>query len=201
MLNVAVLVSGGGTNLQALIDAKALGKLKDCLLTLVISSRDDAFALERAKKAGIQTEVVNRANYNNSCDFDKAIMQYLDMRNIDIVVLAGFMRILGFVPIEAFKNRIINVHPSLIPSFCGVGMYGLRVHKAALESGVKITGATVHLVSDICDCGEILLQKAVAVLPDDTPEILQKRVMTEAEQLLLPEALQIICDRINMKNI
>lgn len=201
MLNVAVLVSGGGTNLQALIDAKALGKLKDCLLTLVISSRDDAFALERAKKAGIQTEVVNRENYNNSCDFDKAIMQYLDMRNIDIVVLAGFMRILGFVPIEAFKNRIINVHPSLIPSFCGVGMYGLRVHKAALECGVKITGATVHLVSDICDCGEILLQKAVAVLPDDTPEILQKRVMTEAEQLLLPEALQIICDRINMKNI
>lgn len=201
MLNVAVLVSGGGTNLQALIDAKALGKLKDCLLTLVISSRDDAFALERAKKAGIQTEVVNRANYNNSCDFDKAIMQHLDMRNIDIVVLAGFMRILGFVPIEAFKNRIINVHPSLIPSFCGVGMYGLRVHKAALECGVKITGATVHLVSDICDCGEILLQKAVAVLPDDTPEILQKRVMTEAEQLLLPEALQIICDRINMKNI
>lgn len=201
MLNVAVLVSGGGTNLQALIDAKALGKLKDCRLTLVISSRDDAFALERAKKAGIQTEVVNRENYNNSCDFDKAIMQHLDMRNIDIVVLAGFMRILGFVPIEAFKNRIINVHPSLIPSFCGVGMYGLRVHKAALECGVKITGATVHLVSDICDCGEILLQKAVAVLPDDTPEILQKRVMTEAEQLLLPEALQIICDRINMKNI
>ena len=193
MVRVAVLVSGGGTNLQAILDAKAAGVIPHGELALVLSSKNGVKALDRAAAAGIPKCVVCRSEYKNPADFDKALLYVLKDHHIDFVVLAGFMCILGQEFVEAYRNRIINVHPSLIPSFCGEGFYGLRVHRAALDYGVKVTGATVHLVNEIPDGGRILLQKAVEIKPGDTPELLQKRVMEEAEWKILPEALELCC--------
>ena len=199
MIKIAVLVSGGGTNLQALIDAKKRGFLENGELSLVISSVPDVQALERARKAGIKTITLERKKFNDINDFDRAIAKALSENNIDIVVLAGFLSVLGSGVIELFENRIINVHPSLIPSFCGKGFYGLRVHRAVLEKGVKVTGATVHLVNSEIDGGKILLQKAIDVLPDDTPESLQQRVMRECEWILLPQAVAACCNELMKK--
>lgn len=191
--NIAVMVSGGGTNLQALIDAEKRGELKSGKLALVIASKEGAYALERAKKAGIPTAVIPRRAYATQEAFDKAILDAWGKARIDLVVLAGYLSILTANVTGAYEGRIINVHPSLIPSFCGAGFYGLRVHEAALEKGVKVTGATVHIVNEVPDGGKILLQKAVEVREGDTPELLQKRVMEEAEWLLLPQAAELIC--------
>ena len=193
MLNVAVLVSGGGTNLQALIDAQRRGELPSGKLSLVIASKPGVQALERAAKAGIPSSVVYRRDYSCDADYSEALLGTLREHKIDTVVLAGFLPILSPSVIAAYPDRILNIHPSLIPSFCGEGYYGLRVHKAALERGVKVTGATVHLVNEIPDGGRILLQKAVNVLPGDTPETLQRRVMEQAEWPLLPQALELLC--------
>ena len=193
MLNVAVLVSGGGTNLQALIDAQRRGELPSGKLSLVIASKPGVQALERAAKAGIPSSVVYRRDYSCDEDYSEALLGTLREHKIDAVVLAGFLPILSPSVIAAYPDRILNIHPSLIPSFCGEGYYGLRVHKAALERGVKVTGATVHLVNEIPDGGRILLQKAVNVLPGDTPETLQRRVMEQAEWPLLPQALELLC--------
>lgn len=193
MLNIAVFVSGGGTNLQALIDAQKSGLLKSGKITLVLSSKKGVFALERAEKNGIETAVISRKDLKSSEDFDRRILQTVKSHNIDIIVLAGFLSILGDGFIKEYKDRIINVHPSLIPSFCGKGMYGLKVHEAALGRGVKLTGATVHFVNEIPDGGRIIAQKGVEVLPDDTPETLQKRVMEQAEWILLPKAVESVC--------
>jgi phosphoribosylglycinamide formyltransferase-1 len=193
MLNkakIAVFVSGGGTNLQALIDAQKSGIIKSGEIELVVSSSDSAYALTRAENAGIKTEVVSKKAAGSQEDFEEALISTLNKNNIDIIVLAGFMCILSGDFTKRYPRRIINVHPSLIPSFCGKGFYGLRVHEAALSYGVKVTGATVHFVNEIPDGGEIILQKAVDIKPDDTPEILQKRVMEEAEWLLLPRACE-----------
>lgn len=190
---VVVLVSGGGTNLQALIDAKARGELPSAELAGVISSKEGAFALERAKKAGISAEVVARKAYVSRGDYDEAILAALERFGADYVVLAGFLYVLGSRVVENYDRRIINVHPALIPSFCGDGMYGLHVHEAALAYGVKVTGATVHFVNEVTDGGQIILQKAVDVLPGDTPELLQRRVMEQAEWVLLPKALELVC--------
>lgn len=194
MLNVAILVSGGGTNLQAIIDAKQNGRITNGNLALVLSSKPNVYALQRAKSANIPTAVVVRKNYTTSAGFDDAILSTLKEHDIDVIVLAGFLSILGKPVIDAYPQKIINVHPSLIPSFCGEGFYGLHVHEAALAKGVKVTGATVHFVNEIPDGGKIILQKAVAVLPNDTPETLQKRVMEEAEWALLPTALELLCN-------
>ena len=193
MLNIAALVSGGGTNLQALIDAERAGKLPGGTVALVVSSREDAYALERAKNAGIRTEVLRRRDFAEQDGYDAALLGLLEENRIGLVILAGFMTIVGARVVEQYRNRIINVHPSLIPSFCGEGCYGLRVHRAALKKGVKVTGATVHFVDEVCDGGPIILQKAVEVLPDDTPETLQRRVMEEAEWKLLPKAAALFC--------
>ena len=193
MLRIGVLVSGGGTNLQALLDAQAAGSLSSGRIALVLSSREGAYALERAGRAGVETAVVPRKAYPDAGEFDRAILRELRGHRIDFVVLAGFLSILGPGVIGEYRDRIINVHPSLIPSFCGAGFYGLRVHQAALDNGVKVTGATVHLVNEVPDGGKILLQKAVEVREGDTPEILQKRVMEEAEWVLLPRAAQMCC--------
>lgn len=190
MVKIAVLVSGGGTNLQALIDASARGEIPHGQFALVIASNDQAYALKRAEKAGIPSEVIARKQYREQKDFDEAIVRTLKAYDIDMVILAGFLSILGKPVIEAYTDRIINVHPALIPSFCGKGFYGLKVHEAALAKGVKVTGATVHLVNEIPDGGKILLQKAVEVKEGDTPEILQRRVMEEAEWILLPKAAE-----------
>lgn len=192
MKNIVVLVSGGGTNLQALIDAQKNKILKSGRIVAVISSCDDAYALTRAENAGIQTFVVARKGCTKD-EFNEKILKTLEQLNCDLVILAGFMCILTEKVIKKYKNRIINVHPSLIPSFCGDGYYGLHVHEAALAKGVKVTGATVHFVNEIVDGGAIILQKAVEVLTDDTPEILQKRVMTEAEWIILPRAAELFC--------
>ena len=194
MLNIAVLVSGGGTNLQAILDAQARGEIPHGRVSLVVASRPGVYALERAEKAGVPGVVVRRKDYESSEAFDAALLNVLKDNHIDLVVLAGFLSILGPSVIAAYPERILNVHPSLIPSFCGPGFYGLRVHEAALARGVKVTGATVHLVNEECDGGPILLQKAVAVEPGDTPEVLQKRVMVEAEWKLLPKALAMVCN-------
>ena len=185
---IAVLVSGGGTNLQALIDAQNNGIIKSGELSLVISNNADAYALERAKKADIKTQVVSRKEYGDG--FEDKIISALEENGIDFIVLAGFMCILSEKFTSHFRDRIINVHPSLIPSFCGKGFYGLRVHEAALSYGVKVTGATVHFVNEIPDGGKIIMQKAVEILEGDTPEILQKRVMQEAEWKILPLAAE-----------
>lgn len=201
MLNIAVLVSGGGTNLQALIDAEKAGQFPSGRLALVLASKPDAYALTRAAHAGIATEVVSRKQFADAGAFDSAIVETLRAHKIDLVVLAGYLSILGKPVIEAFPNRILNVHPSLIPAFCGDGFYGLRVHQAALDYGVKVTGATVHFVNEITDGGAILLQKAVEVLPSDTPESLQKRVMEQAEWELLPRAVALLCEgRVRVEN-
>ena len=193
MKKVAVMVSGGGTNLQALIDAQNSGLLKSGEICLVISNNENAYALTRAKNAGIKTEIVLRESFDNKALFEEKIISILKEYEIDFIVLAGFMLILSENFIKNFENRIINVHPSLIPSFCGEGFYGLKVHEAALKYGVKISGATVHFVNEIPDGGKIIMQKAVEVKDDDTPEILQKRIMQEAEWKILPQSLEKIC--------
>ena len=187
---IAVLVSGGGTNLQALIDAQQSGILTSGEITLVISNNPSAFALERASKAGIDTLVISKKVLGSQEAFEQAMMDALNQNGIDIIVLAGFMSILSERFTSAYPKRIINVHPSLIPAFCGKGFYGLRVHEAALQYGVKVTGATVHFVNEVPDGGEIILQKAVKILKNDTPETLQKRVMRLAEWKLLPAAVE-----------
>lgn len=192
MVNVAVLVSGGGTNLQALIDAKTAGNLPKAKLALVIASKPGVYALERAKAAGIPTEVVCRKDFDTSEAFDQTMLETLRRYNIGVVVLAGYLSIVGAPVVAAYPDKIINIHPSLIPSFCGAGYYGLRVHEAALKKGVKVTGATVHLVNEKYDDGRILLQKAVAVEEGDTPETLQKRVMQQAEWEILPKGLDML---------
>ncbi len=193
MLNIAVLVSGGGTNLQALIDAEHSGKIKNGKITCVISSSPDAYALERAKNNGITTKVVRRKDYPDRRAYSQAIVDALREAQADLVVYAGFMVILDEVVAKAFPNKMMNVHPALIPSFCGKGFYGLHVHEAVLEAGVKLTGATVHFVNEVCDGGPIILQKAVEVREDDTPETLQRRVMEQAEWEILPQAVSLFC--------
>ncbi len=190
---VAVLVSGGGTNLQALIDAQSRGELTGGRLAAVVSSSADAFALQRAEKAQIPTYVLPREDYSSNQAMTVALAELLQGLNIDLVVLAGFMHILTGEMIRAFPNAILNVHPALIPSFCGEGFYGLRVHRRALERGVKVTGATVHFVNEEPDGGPIILQKAVDILEGDTPERLQRRVMEQAEWQLLPQAVSLFC--------
>ena len=191
MINIAVLVSGGGTNLQALIDAQ--GKvLQHGKIKLVISSKPGVYALHRAEKVGIEHCVIAKRDYTTQEEFSNALLQQLQSYQIDMIVLAGYLSILDETIIRAYPNRIINIHPSLIPSFCGKGYYGLKVHEAALAYGVKVTGATVHIVNEIPDGGKILLQKAVDILPSDTPETLQQRVMEEAEWILLPQATEMI---------
>ena len=194
MKNIAVLVSGGGTNLQALIDAEKSGIIKSGKTNLVISNNPDAFALERAKKAGIKTVVCNKKELGN--EFENKLISVLEENETDFIVLAGFMCILSEKFTSHFERKIINVHPSLIPSFCGKGFYGLRVHEAALDYGVKVTGATVHFVNEIPDGGEIIMQKAVEIKDGDTPEILQKRVMEEAEWKILPLSLEKVCSEL-----
>ncbi len=193
---IAVLVSGGGTNLQALIDAQNSGILTSGKLSLVIANKAGAYALERAANAGITTATVLKKECGSQEAFEQAIVELLEKNNIDIIVLAGFMAILSENFTKRYPKRIINVHPALIPSFCGKGFYGLHVHEAALAYGVKVTGATVHFVNEIPDGGEIILQKAVDVLPDDTPETLQRRVMEQAEWKLLPAAVELVCNQL-----
>lgn len=190
---IAVLVSGGGTNLQALIDAQNSGIIKSGEITLVISNNPQAYALERAKDADIKTAVVNKRECSTQVEFESRLIDALEENKTDLIVLAGFMCILSENFTSKYADRIINVHPSLIPSFCGKGFYGLRVHEAALDYGVKVTGATVHFVNEIPDGGKIILQKAVYIEDGDTPEILQKRVMKEAEWNILPEAVEKVC--------
>ncbi|MDD6095218.1 MAG: phosphoribosylglycinamide formyltransferase [Clostridia bacterium] len=190
--DIAVLVSGGGTNLQALINAEKKGILKSGEIKLVISNKEGAFALERAKRSGIRTSVITKKQFANQSDFEDALICELEKNGIDLIILAGFMAILSEKFTSRFPKRIINVHPSLIPSFCGDGFYGLHVHEAALKKGVKVTGATVHYVNEITDGGEIILQKAVNVLEGDTPETLQKRVMRLAEWKILPMAAEMV---------
>ena len=198
---IAVLVSGGGTNLQALIDAEKSGIIKNGSISLVISNVAGAYALERAQKAGIKTETVIKKELGSQKAFEQKIISLLTENGIDLIVLAGFMSILSEDFTKTYPHRIINVHPSLIPSFCGKGFYGLHVHEAALAKGVKVTGATVHFVNEIPDGGEIILQKAVEIKEGDTPEILQKRVMVEAEWNILPEAVSLFCqDRLTVNN-
>lgn len=193
MTNIAVLVSGGGTNLQALIDAQAADKIENGRIRLVVSSNPEAFALERAAKAAIPSAVLRRRDFDSADDYGAALTALLEEYEIGLIVLAGFMTVLPDSFCRRYENRIINVHPSLIPSFCGEGFYGLRVHEAALAKGVKVTGATVHFVSEVVDGGAIIAQKAVEVEEGDTPETLQKRVMREAEWLLLPQAVSDFC--------
>lgn len=190
---VAVLVSGGGTNLQAILDAEDSGVISSGEVALVVSSKEGAFALERAKKHNIEALVLPRKDFPDRKSYSDALREMLEKYKIDLVVLAGFMIILDVSFIREYQNRIINVHPALIPSFCGDGFYGLHVHEAALAKGVKVTGATVHFVNEICDGGPIILQKAVQVAQNDTPETLQRRVMEEAEWKILPEAVELFC--------
>lgn len=192
-VKIAVLVSGGGTNLQALIGAEKSGVIKSGRICLVVSNNPQAFALERAAAAGIASAVITRKNCGSQEAFEAALTALLEEKGIELIVLAGFMSILSADFTEHFKKRIINVHPSLIPSFCGKGFYGLHVHEAALEYGVKVTGATVHFVNEIPDGGRIILQKAVPVQPGDTPESLQRRVMEQAEWVILPQAAELVC--------
>ena len=194
-VNIAVMVSGGGTNLQALINAQKSGIITSGEIKLVVSSNKNAYALKRAENAGIKTAVCERKGFSQQ-EFEKSILNELDKENIDVIVLAGFMSILSADFVKRYPDRIINVHPSLIPSFCGAGFYGLKVHEAALEYGVKVTGATVHFVNEIPDGGRIIMQKAVDVKENDTPEILQKRVMEKAEWIILPAAAEKVCKEI-----
>ena len=198
---IAVLVSGGGTNLQALIDAEKRGELGNGKISLVIASKPGVYALERAASNGIEAKVLPRKEYTDIAAYSRALADTMTEADIDLVVLAGFLTIFDEQVYESFPNRILNVHPALIPSFCGKGFYGLHVHEAALEKGVKVSGATVHIVTPECDAGPIVLQKAVEVKQDDTPESLQKRIMEEAEWKILPEAVRLFCDgRITVEN-
>ena len=201
MKRIAVLVSGGGTNLQALIDAQKQGMFGESRISLVLASKPGVYALERAKNNDIPSKVLVRKDYADIAAYSKALVEALRAEQIDLVVLAGFLTIIDEQVYEAFPNRIINVHPALIPSFCGKGYYGLHVHEAALEKGVKVSGATVHIVTPECDAGPIILQKAVAVREDDTPETLQRRIMEEAEWHILPEAVKLFCeDRLDVRD-
>lgn len=193
MLRIGVLVSGGGTNLQTLIDAQQRGALEGGTIALVIASKPGVYALKRAEKAGIAAKVVDRKQYADGMKYSEALIEVLTAAQVDLVVLAGFLTVISDQFVQAFENRIINVHPALVPAFSGKGFYGLHVHEAALARGVKLTGATVHFVNEVCDGGPIILQKAVAVQEDDTPESLQKRVMEEAEWQLLPKAVALFC--------
>lgn len=193
MLNIAVFVSGGGTNLQALIDAQSRGELQNGKITFVLASNSGAYALKRAEKAGIESAVVSRKEYDSKEAYDVAVLKELENRNIDLIVLAGFLSILGSELVEKYRNKIINIHPSLIPLFCGDGFYGLKVHEAVLASGMKVTGATAHFVNEITDGGAIILQKAVPIEQGDTPEILQYRVMRLAEWEILQKAVSLFC--------
>lgn len=192
--NIVVLVSGGGTNLQALIDAEHRGEIPNGQITCVISSKADAYALERAKQNNIKTRVLARSDYADIAAYSAAMVQALKEEQADLVIYAGFMTILDEQVVRAFPNKMMNVHPALIPSFCGKGFYGLHVHEEVLKRGVKLTGATVHFVTEVCDGGPIILQGAVPVLQDDTPEILQRRVMEQCEWKLLPKAAALFCD-------
>lgn len=194
MLNIAVFVSGGGTNLQALLDAEKRGELHNGTIAFVLASNENAYALERAKKAGLPTAVVARRAYDSQAAYDKAILAALADKNIDLIVLAGFLSILGEGVIQAYPNKIINIHPSLIPLFCGNGFYGKKVHTAVLASGMKVTGATAHFVNEVTDGGAIILQKSVPVLDGDTEDILQYRVMRLAEWEILPKAVALFCE-------
>lgn len=195
-VKIAVLVSGGGSNLQALLDAERCGELIDGKIELVLSNRADAYALHRAQNAGVCAKVVERKQFASVAEFESALLAELQSHEIEMVILAGFMCILSSAFTARFPGRMINIHPSLIPAFCGKGFYGLHVHQAALQRGVKLTGATVHYVNEVPDGGEILLQKAVEVREGDTPESLQRRVMEQAEWILLPQAAQMVCRRI-----
>lgn len=198
---IGVLVSGGGTNLQALIDAEKEGRLGKGKIHLVISSKPGVYALQRAERSGIEAMVIARTDYDSISDYSEALADALIGKNIDLVVLAGFLTIIDEKMYDKFQGRIINVHPALIPSFCGKGYYGLHVHEAALEKGVKISGATVHIVTPECDGGPIIMQKAVEVKEEDTPQTLQQRIMEEAEWKILPEAVRLFCDdKIIIKN-
>ncbi len=199
MVRAAVLVSGGGTNLQAIIDAKRAGKIPSAELALVVASNASAYALTRAETAGIARAVLRKKKGEAPADYGERLLTLLRENAIDVVVLAGFLTILPENVIRAYDHRILNIHPSLIPSFCGDGFYGLHVHEAALKRGVKVTGATVHFVNEITDGGDIIAQKAVEVLPGDTPEILQRRVMEQAEWILLPQALEQVAGEIAKK--
>lgn len=194
MLRIGILVSGGGTNLQAIIDSVESGYLSKCKIETVVSSNENAYALTRAKKHNISSVCILKKDYDSIAGYDEALISHLNSCNVDLVVLAGFMTILGKDFISAYENRIINIHPSLIPAFCGKGYYGLKPHRAALEYGVKITGATVHFVDTGTDTGPIILQKAVNINQDDTPETLQKRVMEEAEWEILTKAIKLISE-------
>lgn len=201
MLRVAVMVSGGGTNLQAIMDAVDTGKITNTQLVAVISNNRNAYALERARKAGIQDIVVSPKDYESRDVFNRTLVEVVDSLNVDLIVLAGYLVVIPPQMIEKYENRIINIHPSLIPSFCGTGFYGLKVHEAALQRGVKVAGATVHFVDKGTDTGPIIFQKAVEVEQEDTPEILQRRVMEQAEWILLPKAIDYIANnRISVKD-
>ncbi len=200
-LNIAVLVSGGGTNLQALIDAQNSGIIKSGRIRLVISNKDGAYALEKAKNAGIETYTVLKKKFYGQQGFESELIRILGENKIDLIVLAGFMSILSENFTAHYRNKILNVHPSLIPSFCGAGFYGLHVHEAVLKKGVKVTGATVHIVNEIPDGGPIVMQRAVEVRDGDTPEALQKRVMEQAEWKILPESVELMCSgKIKIEN-
>lgn len=194
MLKLAVLVSGGGTNLQALIDSIEQGSVRNAEISLVVSNKKNAYALTRAKQHGIKNCCISPKDYESREAFESALLDILEKEQVDLVVLAGYLVILPEGLIQAYRNRIINIHPSLIPSFCGAGYYGLKVHEAALARGVKVTGATVHFVDEGTDTGPIILQKAVEIQPDDTPEILQRRVMEQAEWQILPKAVDLIAN-------
>ncbi len=194
-MKFGVLVSGGGTNLQAIMDAMDAGKITNATLEVVISNKKDAYALERAKNKGIEAVAVSPKDYETKDEFNKALLETIDSYNLDLIVLAGFLVVLPAELVQKYENKIINIHPSLIPSFCGDGFYGLKVHEKALERGVKITGATVHFVDEGTDTGPIIKQKAVEVKPDDTPQILQRRVMEEAEWQILPEVINELANK------
>ena len=201
MKNIAVLVSGGGTNLQVLIDAQNDGTIKSGKITCVISSNPDAYALERARNNNIDTAVIRRKDFETFPEYDLALTELLKSKGADLVVLAGFMTILGHQVISEFENRMINIHPALIPSFCGEGYYGLNVHKAVLKKGVKLSGATTHFVTEECDAGPIIMQRAVEVKNDDTPETLQRRIMENVEWKILPLSVELFCsDKITVKD-
>ena len=193
MKRIGVLVSGGGTNLQAIVDAVNNGVITSGEVVTVVSNKKDVYALERAKNAGIEGVVIEKKAYSSLEAFDEALCEHMKSRGVDLIVMAGFLCIVGDKLIDSFKDRIINIHPSLIPSFCGAGFYGLKVHEAALNYGVKVSGATVHYVNGVVDGGKIIKQKAVYIKEDDTPETLQKRIMEEAEWKILPEAIEEIC--------